>query len=306
MKISSIFKPEYLYQPQFFFKRISPFSSRLNTEFVEQQLPWGIPIRIRPLEEQGLILSTLGVIDLAVTETLWRLTEPGDIAIDVGANIGYMTAVLANRINQGTGGSVWAFEAHPAIFEELQFNVENWKHHFNNTNLIIRNLAISEDQSKVKLKIPDTFLNNRGLASVVSSNNINQLDKIVCNCISIEANSLDNLFYSCQKIDILKLDVEGHELSVLKGAEKLLKEKKIRDCVFEEHQEYPTDVTSFFEKFGYTIFRIHRGFWGPILLESDSKVPRIQWEPTSFLATDQPERAIKRLQERGWKVLLKD
>lgn len=303
MNTSSMFKPEYLYQPRLFLKRILPFRSQSNSEFVEQQLPWGMSIRIRPLEEQGLILSTLGVIDLAVTETLWRLTDPGDTAVDVGANIGYMTAVLANRINQSTGGSIWAFEAHPAIFEELQFNVDNWKNQLKNTNFIIRNLAISESQSQVKLKVPDTFFSNRGLASVVSLSNIDRLDNNHYEWVDVEANSLDNLFLTSKKIDIFKLDVEGHELSVLKGAEYLLKEQRIRDCVFEEHREYPTDVTGFFEKFGYKIFRIHRGFWGPTLLESNSKVPRTQWEPTSFLATHQPERAIQRLQERGWKVL---
>jgi protein-L-isoaspartate O-methyltransferase len=109
-------------------------------------LPWGLHIRIHPLEEHGQILLTLGVIDLAVTETLFRLANPGEIAVDVGANIGYMTSVLAARINSSSGGSIWAFEAHPEIFEELKYNVEKWKLQLKNTKFKIKSIAFLNNE----------------------------------------------------------------------------------------------------------------------------------------------------------------
>ncbi len=300
----NILKPEYLYQPKIAFRRLLPFPpTSTSSEFVEMKLPWGLNIRVRPLEEHGKILSRLGVIDLAVTETLWRLVEPKEIAVDVGANIGYMTAVLAARINSISGGCVWAFEVHPEIFAELKYNVENWQTQLKNTKFIIHNLAISEVSGYVKLRINESFFRNRGLAFVVSQE---EPEKQLSSSqevqdILVESSSLDKIFLP-QEIGVLKIDVEGHELQVLKGATKLLEQGKIRDCVFEEHREYPTPVTDFLETMGYTIFRIHRYLTKPALLKPQSKIARTHWQPTSFLATRDAERVIKRFRQPGWQV----
>ncbi len=304
MKLSGILKPEYFYQPRLFLRRLSPFRPLSTSEFVNRQMPGGLDIRVRPLEEHGLILSTLGVIDLAVTETLWRLAEPGELVVDVGANIGYMTAILANRVSSIAGGSVWAFEAHPEIFAELKYNVEQWQKQLKNTNLEIQQIAVSDRQGIVKLKIPDSFSTNRGIASVITAepavalSNSKQLQTV-----SVKSVSLDELFPASEQIGVLKLDVEGHELYVLKGAVNLLQAQRIRDCVFEEHGKYPTNVTLFFEEMGYSVFCLKRQFFGPALLAPQSEVSRTKWLPTSFLATQQPERAMSRLKARGWQSL---
>jgi predicted O-methyltransferase YrrM len=121
MALSGIFKPEYFYQPKVALQRFLPFGGIANIEFVEMRPPWDMNIRVHLLEEHGKILATLVAINLAVIETLWRLTEPGELVVDVGANIGYISAVLAHRV---AGGYIWAFEAHPEIFTELKFNIE--------------------------------------------------------------------------------------------------------------------------------------------------------------------------------------
>jgi FkbM family methyltransferase len=66
----------------------------------------------------------LGVYDLPVTETLWRLTELGDLGVDAGANIGYTASVLAVRA--GPAGLVVAFEPHPVLRAELAANIARW------------------------------------------------------------------------------------------------------------------------------------------------------------------------------------
>ena len=296
MDFSMLFKPEYFYQPKIALQRLNPFKIESNDEFIDRTLPWGMNIRIRPKEEHGKILSTLGVIDLMVTETLWRLAEPGELAIDVGANIGYMTAILAARVSSSLGGSVWSFEAHPDIFSELKFNVDNWQQQLKIVQFSPKNIAISEQKGTVQLQIPDDFTNNRGLASIVT------VAEVTNKSITLESCSLDDLFLESKEIGVMKLDVEGHELQVLKGATQLLRQQKIRDCVFEEHGEYPTPVTSFFEDMRYTIFRIQRQFAKPFLLEPDSKILRTNWEPTSFIATRNPERVIDIFKQPGWQV----
>lgn len=304
MTLAEIFKPEYFYQPRVALRRLLPFRRLSTVEFVDEQLPWGMSIRVRPLEEHGRILSTLGVIDLIVTETLWRLTEPGDMAVDVGANIGYMTAVLAARIGSIPGASVQAFEAHPEIFQELKYNAEEWQKQLRHTKIDIHHMAISDHRGTVTLTIPDSFSTNRGLAYVVDANDdVDQHESNRLHSVMVKAVPLDELFPAPKQIGVLKLDVEGHEFHVLQGAVNLVQEQRVRDCVFEERRHYPTNVTNFFEKMGYKVFRLQRHFLGPLLLAPDSNVALSKWLPTSFLATQQPDRAINRLKERGWQVL---
>ena len=303
MRLSCIFKPEYFYQPRLILRRLLPFRPPSTTGFVDEKLPWGMHIRVHPFEEHGKILFRLGVIDLAVTETLWRLADPGELAVDVGANIGYMTAVLAARVGSIPSGCVWAFEAHPEIFEELKYNVEQWEKQLKNTQFIVHNIAVSEQRGTVKLSIPESFSTNRGLAAVVTNDeNIKESSHINSKDLIVESCSLDDIFPT-QEIGILKIDVEGHELQVIKGAINLLKQGRIRDCVFEEHREYPTPVTTFFETMGYSVFRIKRNFKGLALLAPNSKIPRTHWQPTSFMATRNPDRAISAFQEHAWQVL---
>ncbi len=295
MLLPGLYKPEYWYQPQRLLQRLLPQPASA-TEFVKYRLPWGLEIQARPQEEQGTILHTLGVIDLAVTETLWRLTEPGEQAIDVGANIGYMTALLAARV--GDGGTVTAFEAHPEIFSELADNVAHWQRQLPQTRLEIHACAVSHQAGQVALTTPPAFGSNRGLAQVLTPTEaITTAEQL-----TVPAATLEQFFTPTAAIGVMKLDVEGHEYSVLQGATGLLERHQIRDLVFEEHNPYPSAVTQLLEALGYHVFRIQRQFRGPALLPPDSPVPRSIWEPTSFLATCQVDRVRQRLQPRGWQV----
>jgi len=302
MIFDSIFKPEYFFQPRHALQRLICCQRSQKDEFIDVRLPWGMPIRVRPSEVQGKILLTLGVIDLAVTEVLWRLAEPGEVAVDVGANIGYMTAVLAARVGSIPGGAIWAFEPHPEIFKELEFNVSRWRTKFDKIHFIIQQIALSDVSQTAVLIEPDSFSLNRGLAFMSKKDDKHTYERIK-NTIEVKSLRLDDFSPEKEEIGVLKIDVEGHEVEVLKGAQRLFEEGKIRDCVFEEHSAYPTAATCFLEKKGYKIFRIHRKFWKPLLLSTDSEVPRIKWLPTSFVATRQPNRLIKRLKGIGWQSL---
>lgn len=291
MKLLGLFKPEYCYQPHKLLQRLQ-HRHLLTDEWIDVMLPWKMPIRVRAQEEHGRILTTLGVIDLPVTETLWRLTDSGECAVDVGANLGYMTALLAARV--ASSGKVYAFEAHPGVYSELEYNIKQWQ----NPQIKGYAIAVSNHSDEVTLAIDSAFTINRGLATVVSD--VATLDR--SSRLLVKATTLDTHFSDTEQIHVLKVDVEGHELQVFQGAKTLLQEKRIRDCVFEEHRAYPTPVTDLLEAHDYQIWRIDRQFWKPALVDPAS-VSRINWLPTSFLATCDPERARQRLQGNGWQCL---
>ena len=60
--------------------------------------------------------TSILAFDLISCEAIWRLLDEGELALDVGANIGYMTSLMAARL--GKNGRVIAFEPHPVLFQE--------------------------------------------------------------------------------------------------------------------------------------------------------------------------------------------
>jgi len=64
----------------------------------------------------------LGTYELELQKAVAELVNPGMVAYDVGANIGYVTLLLARAV--GSAGKVFAFEALPANLERLQANLK--------------------------------------------------------------------------------------------------------------------------------------------------------------------------------------
>jgi FkbM family methyltransferase len=235
------------------------------------RLPWGAILKINPAEVIGRAIWLKGIYDLIVTETLWRLADKSDVAVDAGANIGYMTSVLSIR-----AGIVHAFEPHPAVFKTLSENAHRWD------NVRLYEKALSNQTGDAYLAVPSDHKSNEGLAFLADTG------------LKIRRIRLDALL----TIDLLKLDVERHELQVLEGAGDL----KIRDIIFEEHGEYPTRVTDYLERRGYVIYSLGQTFFGPKLYAPQEKPSRV-WEAQSYLATLDASRAITRFKTRGWQCL---
>jgi hypothetical protein len=102
---------------------------------------------------------------------------------------------------------------------------------------------------------------------------------------------------------VAKIDVEGHEPAVLRGASQALAEHRIRDIVYEAHAGYPDEVSGLLEHEGYHVFAVGSGFFGPRCQPASDGPVAARWESPSFLATLDSDRALARLQPRGWRVL---
>lgn len=270
MPLSSILKPEYLFRPKQVIARLRPPRGH------DVRLPWGHIISCDPREDLGRAIHALGVYDLAVTETLWRLTDPEDVAVDAGANIGYMTALLSAR-----AARVLSFEPHPEIFKKLATNAVRWSE-----AIELHECALSDTEGAAKLALPETFAENKGVAFISDSGEV-----------EIRMRRLDAL---SARVDVLKIDVEGHELAVLKGAGDLV--GRIRDIIFEEHGKFPTPATDYLRSHGYDLFAVGQSFFRPLLLAPGSR-PGRYWLPLSYLATIDPARALSRFRGPGWRSL---
>lgn len=287
-------KPEYLFQPHQIVKRLMRRSEEPDA-LIETMLPWGIAIRSRPADLIGGSISRMGLYDLCVTETLWRLLDPGELAVDAGANIGYMTGVMARRI--GSAGTVMSFEPHPEIYGELTSNIELFRSSSNIATIRAFRTALSAIAGTEFLLETDEFAHNRGGASL-----LDPTSRRVAKSFAVATRRLDDVTDPRVPIGVMKIDVEGHELGVLDGCEERLSRNAIRDIVFEEHRVPPTPVTRRLENHGYEVFRLAKGLLGPIVAPTRKRI-NDPFDTPNYLATVDTHRALERLRPRSWRVL---
>ena len=154
--------------------------------------------------------------------------KQGDIVVDIGAHIGLYTIISSKRV--GTNGKVVAIEADPGNFEMLNRNIK-----LNQlTNVIPLNYAVYSKETKIKLYLPS---GESGFTkyNTIMSDWVNTKDKFV----EVNANTLDYLLQSKgireEEVNWIKIDVEGAEFEVLKGATNVLSKSKDIALLMELH-----------------------------------------------------------------------
>jgi len=130
------------------------------------------------------------------------IVEPklGDIVFDIGAYVGDTALWFSKAV--GPQGKVYAFEPEPSNFAKLKANLERNKV----TNVIPLQLALSETEGEMQVaSAAGSSVITQASSGTGTSVKVTTIDKFV------EANELP-------RVDFIKMDVEGHELKVLKGA----------------------------------------------------------------------------------------
>lgn len=138
--------------------------------------------------------------------------------IDVGANIGFYSIAIAQKIKRDGGrGKVFAFEPHPQNFDRLMKNVK-----LNSLEPYIRvfNVALSDKETKLNLVEREDFQAGSltGNASIMIGENHDQNFE----SIEIVTERLDNFLDTISDAGLVKVDIEGHEDFFLRGAQCLI------------------------------------------------------------------------------------
>jgi FkbM family methyltransferase len=152
--------------------------------------------------------------------------KQGDIVVDIGAHIGRYTIIASKRV--ATNGKVVAIEASPSNFEMLNRNIK-----LNQlTNTISLNHAVYSKETKIKLYLPGEESGNTIYNTIISDRAHNE-EKFV----EVNANTLDYLLQSkgIKQVNWIKIDVEGAEFEVLKGASNVLSNSKDIALLIEVH-----------------------------------------------------------------------
>ena len=291
-------KPHYVLHPTRLARRAlhhAGLRSDALPEVALARLPWGLDLEVHPKDAIGYSILATGMFDPAVSETLHRLTDRGDLVFDIGANVGYLTSLAATRV--GPAGTVVAYEPHPRVFDRLRANAARWATSASIGKVQLRQAAVSHRSGTARLAFGPHFERNMGLAALHPDGE----PSARMDLIAVAVERLDDIVGD-SVIGVLKIDVEGHEPEVLRGAERLLATGRIRDIVFEDHDPYPDASTQMLEAAGYHLIALSNDLFGLRLRDPESRGPLRGWPGPSYLATRDPERAIDRLAPRGWQV----
>ncbi len=189
-----------------------------------------------------------------------KYLHEGMTVFDVGAHVGEISLIFSKFV--GLNGKVHAFEASSAAFLRLKKVFEAT----GKRQVILNHKAVAQAVGKVRLHVYDnehlswSSLADRPLLNYgidVKSTHVEEVESI-----TIDRYCREN---DIQKIDLLKIDVEGAELQVLMGARDMFQDNRIRCCVFEfgsttfDMGNTPEDIGSFFKHFGYTVRNVIKG-----------------------------------------------
>ncbi len=180
------------------------------------------------------------------TALLLSHINKNSVCVDVGANIGYYTLLMAKRVKK-----VYAFEPDKKCFEILKKNVEE----NNLKNVVLINKAASDKEGE---KFFEISKNNFGDNRIKSPPTPSLNKEGAINYIKINTCLLDDVLKNEQKISLIKIDTQGWEPQVVLGAKKIINRDK--PTLFLEYT--PTDykdkkMINFLEKVYSDIFSIN-------------------------------------------------
>lgn len=186
--------------------------------------------------------------------------KPDMLIFDVGANAGELSLLFSHFTRKN--GHVHSFEPTPSTYECLTHIAKASR----NQNIIARNIALSNKIGT--LRIHDYGIEYSGLNTEAKRPlkeqgfDIEPIQIIEVPCTTIDQYCIQN---QIKQIDFLKIDVEGGELNVLKGASEMLNKKAIKSIVFEFGQtsidmgNTREEYLEFFKSINYKVSNLIKG-----------------------------------------------
>jgi FkbM family methyltransferase len=161
----------------------------------------GVPIRLR-MDNTTERKALFGRYDLRELQFIAQFVQrPGSVFIDIGANSGLYTVYVSSRI--GTGSKIIAIEPNPKMIERLEHNLS-----MSESGRIARRVEVSIERTAVGARNEAAFLdvpNGYGTAHLIANDSQSAIKVSVQPLLDIVRR------HRLQKIDALKIDIEGHE-----------------------------------------------------------------------------------------------
>jgi FkbM family methyltransferase len=246
---------------------MQPIENRMNrrrgARWVDRRYGNDMVLRYRLSEVLSPGRYLYGCHEYAATSVFKALLRTGAIVADIGANLGEYSIVAGHAA--GPAGRVIAVEPNPTVRERFERNVQ-----LNAlTNVTIVAAAFSDANGKAELHVPD---GDWGLGTLDP--------RATGDVFTVPTRTLDDVMteLALPGLDVIKMDVEGHEVSVLRGGTRtlvahhpaVLYEASAETLIWNGPRWY-SSASELLVHEGYHIFGIvpnRRGFW---------RLERVDW-----------------------------
>ncbi|MGB9640314.1 MAG: FkbM family methyltransferase [Anaerolineales bacterium] len=238
-----------------------PWLANVTRRTLNQLLPQGLTeIEITAGLLQGYTMSLdlqqekdywLGTYEVELQNAIRDFVKPGLIAYDVGANVGYITLMLAHQVSPA--GQVFAFEPLPQNINRLRHNID-----INQLSARVRvyPLAVVDRPRPIEfLAGPSDDMGK--VAGSAGRQNI-----AYSPFLSVNGISLDEFVFQQDNPapDVVKMDIEGGEILALEGMRRLLTEKQPLVLLELHGEECARFAWEIFHQAGYRLNRMHHGY----------------------------------------------
>jgi FkbM family methyltransferase len=154
-------------------------------------------------------IATKGTFEPATTELVLKFVKPGMTVLDVGANIGYFTLLFGRQV--GPSGRVWAFEPVKRYQEAIKLHLQT--NRLDDTVQLL-SFGLSDRTLRVPISV-DEFGASMHSASSSTTFEIEEIDIARLDDVVREQN--------INKVDFIKLDIDGHEPAFVRGAQSTIR-----------------------------------------------------------------------------------
>jgi len=174
------------------------------------------------------------------------------VVLDIGANFGLYTALSATIVRKH--GRLYAFEGNPRVFESLQRTIVANDLYFN-PNIVAANVLVSSDSGRGLLHYSANLPSGGTMSDVLLTGGKQH-------AVEVDMTAIDDFLPSDLAVDLVKIDVEGHEPSVLRGMERTIARSPNIRIITEfadsllAHTVNPDDFADYIRGLGFAICRV--------------------------------------------------
>ena len=229
-------------------RRFPPTDETLTVD-----LPTGGKMAINPADYVSYYVYMLGLFEGEIVRSLLSQLKEGDTFFDIGGHFGQYTIAAGRKV--GSKGHVVVFEPGKVQDGYLRKNID-----LNNlTNVTVANMALSDAPGELALHVPS--FGDIGKSQIVDPATDAKADRVPVTTLDVycETNSI-------HRIDVMKVDVEGAEFGVFKGAARVMREFPPKaifyesvDILCEAFNHTPEEMHEYLENAGYEINTVFEG-----------------------------------------------
>jgi FkbM family methyltransferase len=174
----------------------------------------GRTLRMNFDHDSAYFVYFLGEYEPAITNLVKKIIQPGDVCFDIGGNIGWFTTLFQTIV--GENGAVHSFEPVPPTFAVLEENVRS---NCNSGIVRLNNFALGEAEGEVNLHVFEGFPDGHASIAECGQDEFQTYSSRVTTINSYLSENRIN------DVTFVKVDIEGAELGMLKGATAFFEQK---------------------------------------------------------------------------------